>query len=602
MRNARLLVGVAAVSSMIAAIATGCSNSDSTGGGDTNAPDGSTTNPGGDSGTGTKSDGSVQTGDGSTGTTTTVTASASDVNVYLGQVAQLDATASTVSPAGAALTYSWTLVSAPPGSAVVTASLFNAGSAKPTFTPDVAGEYKLKVTVASGTATNDKTVSTKAYEANAVYFYTEGDGGAINQMGMRAAATVSDAGTRDLSCNVIDGGAFDQGIRFNEAFSGDYWEAPAGSDSKIVYSQLARVSDGGSATQLVTATTASTCATATTLIDELESTNQFFLNPKFSPNGQRLSYTRSGNEPDRVYTVAADGSDKRIIGSLSIEADGGPLDAAVQQNNRLIQVTRWLSDTKVAWMQFPGSGSSWQIVVADDSATATPAVYMTCSSLASNTTERPSKFDFLPDGSVIVGQRTAFGDSGLGPEDILVFKPDATTKACTLVRNLTNQANDGGVKYPAATNFELSPDHTRIAYLVSDPNLDGGNVSTTSVWTASVDGLTPPAPLPNAPARGAIVGVGPRWLAGGALLSWPQDQRSLDAGTSTNPNQTILVAPAAGGAPRIVDNSGSGATGNVFAISTGSACTIAAGGGSGLAGLGALGAIAALFGRRRRRN
>lgn len=54
------------------------------------------------------------------------------------------------SPAGKFLTFQWSIVMAPIGSAVTTASLANADTATPSFTPDVTGDYLLRLTVSDG--------------------------------------------------------------------------------------------------------------------------------------------------------------------------------------------------------------------------------------------------------------------------------------------------------------------------------------------------------------------------------------------------------------------------------------------------------------------
>ena len=80
---------------------------------------------------------------------TTVTAKAGDdQTITLGTLVTLDASASTDSE-GKTLTYNWAITTKPASS---TATLTNPNQAKPTFTPDVAGEYELEVTVSNGSS------------------------------------------------------------------------------------------------------------------------------------------------------------------------------------------------------------------------------------------------------------------------------------------------------------------------------------------------------------------------------------------------------------------------------------------------------------------
>lgn len=601
MRTLRWWMGMAAVGSMAFGAAAGCSSS----GSDTPATPSGETDAGGTGSDATTpgTDGAVGT-DGSTvvdgATPTTIAPAANDVKVYLGQIAQLDASGSTVTPSSPP-TFKWVVDSAPAGSSIATASIFNAGSAKPSFTPDLVGDYKLKVVVSAGGAMAEKTVTVSAFEAQTIYFYTDDpDGGPIARYGMRASATLTDAGSHDLSCAVSDGGPYDTLALGYSAFAADFWEGPPGTDAKAVFLQTDVHNDAGAGYSLNVVTTSSSCASAPTKLDEVASTaDNLFLHPRFSPNGSRVVYLSKPKSGDVVLTVGADGSARHSIAPFAVRPDGGAFpDAGVGTNQGKILGLRWVDDTKVAWLQIV-NGSSWRIVVANDADNATVDVAMTCSALSG---DLPTAFAFTADGSVLVTQRSKFHDGGTpAARDLLLYKANATTKACELVRNITQLDSDGGAQISSVSEFAISPDGTQVAYVLFDSHVDAGSgPQANGVWTASLDGLTPPAPLPGAPTRGAVQFAGPRWLAGGALLAWPQAQASVDAGDGGN--ETIVVSPAGGGTPRVVANSQNGnGTKNVFAIGNGAACAIASAGGSGLVALGAAAAFVGLVARRRRR-
>src|SRR5690625_2537421 len=80
-----------------------------------------------------------------------VAAAGSDVTANPGEPVRLDGSAS----AGTELRYSWEFTEKPDGSS---ASLDGAGTATPSFTPDLPGTYRLRLTVRQGNQEDSDTV------------------------------------------------------------------------------------------------------------------------------------------------------------------------------------------------------------------------------------------------------------------------------------------------------------------------------------------------------------------------------------------------------------------------------------------------------------
>ncbi|HAJ41583.1 MAG TPA: peptidase, partial [Alcanivorax sp.] len=95
-----------------------------------------------------------------------------DATVYTGNRVELDGSGSSDAD-GDTLTYAWSLTSLPAGSGV---SLRDAATARPSFTPDVTGDYVAKLTVNDGEATSEEdTVRITALEPTlAMEQYDEG--------------------------------------------------------------------------------------------------------------------------------------------------------------------------------------------------------------------------------------------------------------------------------------------------------------------------------------------------------------------------------------------------------------------------------------------
>ena len=91
------------------------------------------------------------------GNTPPVADAGSDITASTGDTVDLDGTGSSDAD-GDPLTYTWTFTSVPSGSSMTDADLSSTTSATPSFTPDIAGEYELTLTVSDGTSSNSDSV------------------------------------------------------------------------------------------------------------------------------------------------------------------------------------------------------------------------------------------------------------------------------------------------------------------------------------------------------------------------------------------------------------------------------------------------------------
>jgi uncharacterized protein (TIGR03437 family) len=119
------------------------------------------------------------------------------------------------------LTYNWTLVSAPAGSSVSSAGIWNASTAMASFTPDVAGPYTFQLTVNNGTFSASANVTITA------------SGGTVTTQGNASLPPVAVAGKNRNVANgkyfLLDGSAsYDPGA-FGLTYQWSLESAPNGS-------------------------------------------------------------------------------------------------------------------------------------------------------------------------------------------------------------------------------------------------------------------------------------------------------------------------------------------------------------------------------------
>ncbi len=446
----------------------------------------------------------------------TVTASAADLAVYTQTLATLDATPS------AATTYAWTIKSVPQSSAITTASLDGAATARPTFTPDVSGDYVLELTVTGGKASATKDVHVTAVPAPIFYTLTNSkesppyaeyrvvgmDGTGGHAVTCRMQPPLSDGGTEGQQFSSLAFFIADIGV--------DWWEAPPGQPSRVAFQQFV-FSDAGTLEitggSLAVATNESTCQSPPKPIRVIDltqpdgggSTQQpMIIQPRFSPDGQRIAYIEQRPAGYYVSAIGYDGQDHRPIASVCPDPQ-----QTCWQNALWPARPQWVDAQTVAWARtsaegMANDGDGWELMTATYGPTPNPQVYMTCPG------QVPFGFVMLEGGNVLANRKVT--DM---PQDLEILKPGAGG-VCEVVENLTNFPTPESY----ARDFSLSPDKSQIAFIRfladADASANGIHVGG-EVYIASASGATTPVPL-TAPAALAV--YGPRYLAGGQFLEY----------------------------------------------------------------------------------
>ena len=360
------------------------------------------------------------------------------------------------------------------------------------------------------------------------------------------------------------------------AANGDSWEGPPGTPSRLVFTDLeVDVLGSTSTSRLTVATSSSACGAPEAKVLDTFSTDAgaapptFIHSARFSPDGNRIAYLHDKDGRARLSTIGFDGSGMRDLSPVTATGDGGlEPDAGVTIVPTGAGILgpippRWKDATHVGFVSFFGAGaampdrSEWELWVVEDKPGAKAELAMRCS--GSGLTH----FDFLPDGTIVAAARHVVAADGgdVTPMDLLVYRANAATKACEIVRNLTNHQTDQGI----ARDFALSPDKTTIAFfggvgtgVPSTNPLD----NVTLLSTVPVDGSRPAAPVPGVTGA-ADWGIGPRWAAGGTVITWGQtDMSDLVVGSGGSfpvPLSRLMSVPAQGGSTVLIADTSAGA-------------------------------------------
>lgn len=437
--------------------------------------------------------------------------SATNLTIYTGMTAALDASGTQ------AQSFVWTVKTVPTGSTVTTANLAGAATARPSFRADVSGDYVLELTASNGAASSKQDVTVKAVPAP--LFYMQSNFSEKPSYFEYRVVGTDGTGGHPIACRFNgdpDAGADDNGGLVGMSLiladmGQDWWESPnAAEPSRVAFVQLERTDSGSDdlAGNLALGTNVSTCQNPPVKIARAEGDGGDGLNvlqPRFNRAGTRVAYLEKRGGPFYVATVSYDGKDRRELARMCHNTESC--------NNPSVFPARpqWLNDTTVGWArtQAEDAGTGWEVIVANDSANPNPQVYMTCDGLA------PRSIAFLKDGSVLANRQAP--DAG-SREDLWVLKPNATTKQCEVVRNLTNLPLD----WSYARDFSISPDDTEVAFVrhIQDGGTlpeGGGSRVGGEVYTVPLSGATPPAPAGGTP-KAAL--FGPRYVAGATALAY----------------------------------------------------------------------------------
>jgi hypothetical protein len=553
-----------------------------------------------------------------------LTISESRAKIYLGQTARVDGAA--VAP-NVTTDLVWTVVAAPNESAIATASIQGANTATPTFVPDRLGSYTLQLSGKKDGATTSVLVFIEAIDAPVFWrdLHITSDGSAISGALSTRVGGLHGTAPREIGCaRALDpdaGGSQFETMLIDTrlgATAGDTWEAPPGQPSRVVFPVFTIVDNTSRlVTSLGVATSQSKCGApeAKSLeprdVDAGLENADIVMHARFSPDGNRIAYLRSGlaSPAARIATIGFDGTGQRNLSPFVSTPDGGPGDGGLDRDASVTLASggplgfilgpvgpRWRDATHVGFLTFVGptansdARDTWELYEVADEAGAAAALKMTCTGSA------VSHFDYLSDGTIVAATRHGAGvDGGPPPVNLVVYRANATTKACEVVRNLTNYAS-GGLE---ARDFALSPDKTKIAFFADD-----------RLATVPVDGSSAPAFVPGSPAAGADPGIGPRWVAGGTAITW--GQRRFSQGGIPMGLGGVMTIAAAGGTTRSLaeghfeqaNNGGGSQIDYQFTYGFGQGCSAAPGGvGSTLAIGGiALGAAALVHRRRKSRS
>jgi hypothetical protein len=484
--------------------------------------------------------------------------------VYVGQAVTFDASNSTTTQGS--LAFSWEVSTVPPGSALTTLSLSSASSATPSVVPDVPGDFVLTVTVSAAGSSDSQQVTVTAFAPQVMFA-----GGTIGDGGADASASLDyfvvslrpDGGAvQPLICSdaAIPAATARLGAYASRAF--DVWEAPAGVPSRFAAFTMEAASDGGSYAHLWAGTFDASCPPVDFGTTDFGPDAPFGSEPRFSPDGTRFVVFDSNWD---IVTYPFDGNgDTHVVAAYGLPyADAGPeLDSVDEpaDSGYILEPPRvsWTQAGTLAWAR-PIDETKWELVTAVDSPDAEVITQMTCDGTT------PREIAFLADGTIVASYRDSLG----GGENIWLLK----TAANQLCKHDDEFAASSDTTQSVATDFAVSPDGTRLAFLWKDPPAGDG-----AAWPQGLPGgfiyvmlMSNPASAVQVSAEPAL--YGPRWIGGGAALAFTR----LDGvAVSTGDVATSVVVMSPDGSAEQVVAQGDGVT-SFVSTSGNAACALGPG-------------------------
>lgn len=433
----------------------------------------------------------------------------SDLIVYVGSLAAIDAAQTR------GVDYQWTVKTVPAGSAVSTASLGGSTSARASFVPDVAGEYVLEVSAVARGARGTKSVTVTAAPAPIFFLRARlADGGGY----LEYRSTGNDRShdipiTCPTQTSVSSSPAeFVQRASSLADVALDWWEAPAGRPSRVAFASAQLSADGGRENLLALGSSDTSCANPPLILHHLQGggdPEDPLLQPRYSPDGARVAFIDKLASGYTVESVGHDGADRRRLGRFCPDGvDNCAGHAAIPAR------PQWFDMHTVGWPRDrqDDAGASWEVVLANDSATSNVRVHMICPGFA------PRSIAFLRDGAIVANPLIVASSTDLGIADLVVYRPSKPGGICQVVRNLTNLPNSGSY----AREFSVSPDESEIAFvrrgtLAGEPAPDAGDPYYGGVlYTVSTNGGQA-IPFGGA---GEFALYGPRYVASASQLAW----------------------------------------------------------------------------------